>query len=280
MKKCPYCGKEYADDVARCLIDDEPLCLMSGDDANPQTSPPIQPSKPPFAFSSDRQMRICELTLVCIVAFSGPILASAHSYFTHGNDSPTSTRGAYSFFSQALRQGSALALLWYVLARSKRSFSGLGLAWARHDLGWSIVLEISEVLAFGAVYWTIFSLGLTTTTHAMAAERAGGIVFGARVSVAAFLFQFLNPFFEELIVRAYVMTEIKYLTQSVWAAIIVSTILQSSYHLYQGLPATLSHAAAFFISSVFYARTNRITPVILAHFYSDVGPTLWYAYNH
>jgi hypothetical protein len=63
-------------------------------------------------------------------------------------------------------------------------------------------------------------------------------------------------------------------------AILCSTLLQMSYHLYQGVPLTLALGAQFFLWSVFYAKTNRITPIILAHLYGDVGATLWYLFHH
>jgi membrane protease YdiL (CAAX protease family) len=117
---------------------------------------------------------------------------------------------------------------------------------------------------------------LTAISRGEATHYVGHLLFGSGIFYSAILLQFLNPFFEELIVRAYLMTEIQFLTGSVTKAVIISTILQTSYHLYQGGAAAISHAATFLIFSIFYAKTNRITPVILAHLYSDVSATLWY----
>jgi membrane protease YdiL (CAAX protease family) len=94
------------------------------------------------------------------------------------------------------------------------------------------------------------------------------------------LFQFLNPFYEELIVRAYVITELKQLTNSVWKPIILSTLLQTSYHFYQGIPMALGEGAGFLVFSIYYSKTNRIAPIILAHLYIDVGATLYYFLIH
>ena len=82
-----------------------------------------------------------------------------------------------------------------------------------------------------------------------------------------------------MIARAYMMTEVKELTNSVATAIIVSTVLQTSYHLYQGVPAALGHGATFLLFSIYYAKTNRLAPIIVAHLYSDVGGTLFYLYG-
>ncbi len=105
----------------------------------------------------------------------------------------------------------------------------------------------------------------------------GGILFGGGISIATLLFVCLNPFFEELIVRAYVITEVKQLTGSAAKAVLLSTALQTSYHLYPGAPMAFSIGAAFLVVSIYYSKTGRITPVILAHLYFDLGTTLWFA---
>jgi len=164
--------------------------------------------------------------------------------------------------------------------RHGKSFRDLGLTWTRKDIGWAIILSAVGSLAFRAVYDAIYFGGLTAVSHKAASAYVGNVLFGGGIFFTTILFQFLNPFFEELIVRAYVMTEVKQLTNSATKAIIISTLLQTSYHFYQGGPAAFGHLTAFLIFSIFYAKTNRITPIILAHLYSDVGGTLWYMFRH
>jgi membrane protease YdiL (CAAX protease family) len=84
-------------------------------------------------------------------------------------------------------------------------------------------------------------------------------------------FLLLNPFFEELIVRAYLMTEIRELTGSATLAVIVSATVQTSYHLYYGWKGALAMGFMFLIFSIYYARKRRITPVILAHAVLDLA---------
>ena len=129
-------------------------------------------------------------------------------------------------------------------------------------------------------YAAIHFAGLTTVSHKASSVRVVEGLFGGGISVVTILFVFLNPFFEELILRAYLMTEIKVLTNSTTKAIIASTALQTSYHLYQGVPLALADGALFLIFSIYYARTNRITPIVLAHLYCDTGSTLWYVLRH
>lgn len=70
---------------------------------------------------------------------------------------------------------------------------------------------------------------------------------------------------EELIVRAYLMTEVAELTGRMWIAVLASVGFQTLYHLYQGTPYALVSAGSFFVAALFYANTRRATPLILAH---------------
>lgn len=287
MKKCPYCGKAYPDNVERCLTDNE---LLLGDEPAPTIAPSELSAPPSFTTTkivtpipnvilSDRQLRIFEIVLVCVIAFGAGILSSGHLLFLRNIGSlgsSSSGSSEYGWIYRCLLEASSLALLWYVLQRRGKSFVNLGFTWARKYIGWSIILNIGGSLAFYSVYAVIYYSGLTTTSHETASADVGHILFGGGIFFTTMLFQFLNPFFEELIVRAYVMTEVKQLTNSTTKAIIISTALQTSYHFYQGVPMAFAHGATFLVWSVYYAKTNRITPVILAHLYADVSGTLWY----
>lgn len=84
-------------------------------------------------------------------------------------------------------------------------------------------------------------------------------------ALLAYLYAFVSPIFEEMVVRAFFMTEILALTRNSGLAILLSVLIQASYHLYQGIPNALSAAIMFFMLSIFYARTRRIVPVTRAH---------------
>jgi membrane protease YdiL (CAAX protease family) len=84
-------------------------------------------------------------------------------------------------------------------------------------------------------------------------------------TIAAVPFMLLNPFFEELIVRAYLMREIKALTGSTAMSVISSVVLQASYHLYYGWLGALAIACLFLVFAVYYARSGRAVPIVFAH---------------
>jgi len=106
-----------------------------------------------------------------------------------------------------------------------------------------------------------------------AADSLHGIrpLAGVTLSVLVVVQVVVNPFFEELIVRAYAMTEVLGLTGSGALAVLVSVGVQTFYHLYQGIPLALAHGATFSVFSLYYLKTRRIAPVVLAHLYRDLG---------
>lgn len=87
-------------------------------------------------------------------------------------------------------------------------------------------------------------------------------------------FVILNPFYEEILVRGYLMTEIIELRSSVVLATFVSIALQTSYHLYYGVVGALSVGGAFAVFALYYAKTRDLMPVILAHLFWDLT-ALW-----
>ncbi len=289
MKKCGWCGKEYSDIAERCLIDGQPLTgggplfaveapaeAVTSASASPELS--TTATAIPEWHPTDAQIRIFELVLLCAIAFAGSIVYSMQHI--PGVNSGSATGGSRSWLYSGVHELSALALLWYILLRRSKSFTDLGFSWVNRDVLHSVLIWVLGSIAFSVVYGLIHAAGFTSTPHSAASARVGRQLFGGGVTPLAIAFQFLNPFFEELIVRAYLMTEVKQLTNSVAKAVMLSTLLQTSYHFYQGAPMAISEGAVFLVSSLYYAKSNRITPVILAHMYMDVLATLSFMLRH
>lgn len=291
MKKCSWCGSDYPDMVVKCPIDAQPLTgegppLIIADPTPTQlTMSPVTSveeahtvSRFPALRLSDRQLRIFELVLLCVIALAGPIYYSV-SFFVGGR-SLSHVQGRRDWAYAGVQELAALGLLWYILLRRSRSIWDLGVTWTKKDLAHSALVWLLGVVAFSIVFGALYLSGLTTTSYSTAGARVGRALFAGGVPLMAVVFQFINPFFEELIVRAYVMTEIRQLTNSVSKAVITSTLLQMAYHFYQGAPLAFSEGAGFLVFSVYYAKTNRITPIILAHLYMDLWGTLVFMLHH
>jgi membrane protease YdiL (CAAX protease family) len=121
------------------------------------------------------------------------------------------------------------------------------------NYGWDIL--------FG--YTLVHFVHRAVLTHATGGVTAREMF--THLSVATIVAFLVNPFVEELIVRAYLMTEIGELTGSWTLAAAVSIAVQTSYHLYYGWVTALSLGFQFAVFAIYYARSRKATPIVVAH---------------
>ena len=79
----------------------------------------------------------------------------------------------------------------------------------------------------------------------------------------------LNGFFEEAFVCAYVISALKE-RQGFWTSVNVSIALRLSYHLYQGPIGIVGIVPIGFVFGLYYARTGRLWPLVVAHALIDL----------
>ena len=131
---------------------------------------------------------------------------------------------------------------------------------------------IAEVVA-----WKLLSYGyLRATGHNLDTTQRNVEFITSSFSVWTVILVTINPFFEELIVRAYLISEVQSLTGSALIAVVLSVVLQATYHLYQGPASFVIYAAMFAVFSIYYVQNRRIVPVILAHFYFDFMAVIYF----
>jgi len=199
-----------------------------------------------------RKLRLYELALVVGGAFLSPTIHSLLDWWT---DAPLSPETGFSSLSRIISSAVSIAVLAYVLYRQGRSLRTIGFTAQASDIPWTLAVVFCSKLLAGSIE-NLFVVYHVTAFKAHPPEWGGFLTWLAVVPSAAR---------EELIVRAYLMTEVAALSGSMALAVIVSAGFQCFYHLYQGGPAVLLHAGTFFTYAVFYAYTRRATPVILAH---------------
>ena len=223
-----------------------------------------------------RRIRWLELLLVLGVCFGTDILYSANILITdpflkHSHPD----RKAFTLLTEILVEVAQLALLAYVLFRQGRRFRDIGL-----NFRWTDILV--AVPLYGVAFWARRFVQ-DFASHALGQKpyHAGywhavkyGWDFDIGISsaylVATVALALINPFAEELIVRAYMITEVRILTGKTAVAVIASTLFAASYHFYQGVLPAIGQMALFFVFSLYYARTGRIMPVVLAHMAADL----------
>ncbi|HKF47932.1 MAG TPA: CPBP family intramembrane glutamic endopeptidase [Terracidiphilus sp.] len=230
----------------------------------PAETLPVE-ARPPRKLD-EKTLRWFELGLVLLIAFGSKILQSISILVTGSTGSDGGP--GYGWIYSAIEEAGCLLLLGYILYRRKMRFRDLGLRWSGRDVFRGLLVTAVAGFAYLASNYLLQLLH-----HAAVHVSTGGAtarqVFG-HVPMMAIPLIILNPFFEDLIVRAYLMTEIKELTGSWALAAAASMAVQISYHLYYGWVGALALGGQFLVFSIYYARTKRATPIIVAHGIFDV----------
>lgn len=223
---------------------------------------------PSEATKSEKGVRWFELCLVLLIAIGSYFFNSFYVLIVGSTGKGTSLVQSVEWMESILRESGGLLLLGYVLWRRKLRFSDLGLRWSVRDIGTGVAVAFAGYLAYGLGHSVV-----SVVYHALFTTPAGGVTarqIYSHPSLIAFPFTILNAFFEELIVRAYLMTEIRELTGSLALAATVSVAVQTSYHLYYGWIGALSLSFLFLVFSIYYAKTRKATPLIFAHALIDL----------
>jgi membrane protease YdiL (CAAX protease family) len=223
------------------------------------------PDLRPTALANNRQ-RWFEVSLVMLVAFAGSILGSIYvlKNLPGSNMQLTAPRSILGI----VHESTSLLLLGYVLSRTGRRFRDIGLRWSLRDAGIGLFVAVASYMAYIIGYYVLYTIHSAiygAPIHQTPVQQ----IFG-HMGFASIPFILINPFFEELIVRAYLMTELIDLTGSGALAIAVSVALQFSYHLYYGWWIALSLAFQFLVFALFYAASRRALPIVVAHSLFDL----------
>lgn len=221
---------------------------------------------------------VTQLALVVWVAFGMSIFHSL-GYLVYGAtiaDGPKDFTWGDEVWG-ILGKAACLLLLAYVLRVSGRKFSDLGLKWDSWQCAIALPLivgcyTLNSVWAAG-----VYGIVEVAIDWPVPHPDIGAHLFGERIRFVSVIGALVNGFYEELIVRAYLMTQLERLCRSKLLAIFISVVIQVSYHFYQGTPAALSHVAAFLILACYYSRTRQILPVALAHVFYDLLPMISHA---
>lgn len=122
-----------------------------------------------------------------------------------------------------------------------------------------------------ALFWVAAQLGVNATLVPAALPELWWTV---PVLVLAAV---QNSVLEEVIVVGYLVTRLRQLQWRLGAIIATSAVLRGSYHLYQGFGAFVGNVVMGVVFSLFYLRTRRVMPLVVAHTLLDVFAFVGYA---
>jgi membrane protease YdiL (CAAX protease family) len=220
-----------------------------------------------------RQLRIFELILVLSIAFLPSLIKSLSFVFT--GCIIDYTHLSYLDYVIYITQGVlSIALLFYVLFKNNRNYTDIGL---KLKFDWKDLM-IGLGLMFFAAFANAILAGLINIVSPdffrnMANPQNIGFLKTNSIGFLLIIV-ILIPIVEELIVRGFAMTEIFHLTESKTVAVILSVMIQFSYHLYQGIAPALMLIPIFVVFSIYFVKTGNLNPVIISHILIDIYAVL------
>ncbi len=88
---------------------------------------------------------------------------------------------------------------------------------------------------------------------------------------------FGNAWAEEVLVVGYLLTRLRQLGMGENRALLLSSVLRGSYHLYQGFGGFVGNVIMGLVYGRVWQRTNRLWPLVLGHFLIDFFAFVGYA---
>lgn len=164
----------------------------------------------------------------------------------------------------------ALYLLWQAHGRGGRLIGfDLRHPWRDLALGFGIALCIG-IPGLG-LYLGARQLGLNTAI-------AAGAMTEHWYTIPIYVLQATgNGVLEEVVMIGYLLTRLRDVRWPWGWAIIMSAVIRGSYHLYQGFGGFAGNLIMGVLFGLFYARTKRVMPLVVAHTLIDVVAYVGYA---
>jgi membrane protease YdiL (CAAX protease family) len=168
-----------------------------------------------------------------------------------------------------------LAPVWLVLFLVRRSGEGvgeIGMAWDRPRRDVASGLALFAIVGATGIGIYLASVALGVNRFVVPVPPLGHWwtipVLFLNAAQAALV--------EEVIVVGYLITRLQQLRLSDTAAVGASALLRGTYHLYQGWGGFAGNLALGLFFGLFFVRTRRTWPLVVAHFLLDVGAGIGY----
>jgi membrane protease YdiL (CAAX protease family) len=260
VEVCPHCD-EYIDVPLRsdASLFTEIRTDRAGENAHPIA---IEPPQEPGATSrTNAQLWIEVIAVLCLVYLPYLIYSLMHLIKGYPSDRSIYEREIY-LIVQSLQIFVPLLL---IMALTKEPWSRFGIR--RPD--WIIDLFGGVTIGGLAIFaekftYSFLPLSLLewSPSHGNHYEaRTEGIA----ISLLILLAIIADAFAEELAMRAYLIPRLETLLRSKAFAVLISTLLFASYHLYQGVFAAIGSAAIGFVFGIAFCFWRKLWPLVIAH---------------
>jgi membrane protease YdiL (CAAX protease family) len=168
-----------------------------------------------------------------------------------------------------MRSISVIALLSFIIWRSNEPLAHFGIKKFR------IILDLLGGVGLWAVATVAIHFSWPVLRFAIGQDQYLQILRSAyRVKVVPLGFgdyamlavsSFANGLAEEIVMRAYLITRLEELLDSTGLALLLTTVMFTCYHGYQGTAGVMSVAIGGLISGIAYCLFRRLCPIVIAH---------------
>jgi membrane protease YdiL (CAAX protease family) len=181
---------------------------------------------------------------------------------------------------QLLGVGFALApvlLAAHLLGRTgnpARAALGVDTRRPAFDLGTGTLIALCIGVPGLALYFAAHALGLAANVVPSALPNVWWAIPVLVLSAVE------NAVLEEVVVVGYLITRLRQLDWRLPAIVATSAALRGSYHLYQGFGGFVGNAIMGVLFALFFLRTRRVAPLIVAHSLLDIAGFVGYTLLH
>jgi membrane protease YdiL (CAAX protease family) len=164
----------------------------------------------------------------------------------------------------------SLAPVWLVVHLLRRTGEGvltIGLAWDRPRADLKLGGALFVVVALGGIGIYLSAIALGVNRFVVPVPPLGHwwtvpvLILNAAAAAVV----------EEAIVLGYLVTRLRQLAWSPFAAVAASAVLRGAYHLYQGWGGFAGNLAMGVLFGVAFLRLRRTWPFAIAHFLLDLA---------
>lgn len=212
----------------------------------------------------DRRRRLQDLGLVMLVGFAQLVVFGIYVLFV-----PAPAFAGYSnprLVNGLIHETATLTLFLCLLRRQGRTLATVGLAFDWKDIPQGVGLFLLSYVGSHILLRHFQLAYFFWNGHYFQFRDSAALDAGASLTLYL-TYAFAAPFFEETLVRGYLMTELTESFCPAWMAVIASIILQTSYHLYYGVAGALYLSFGFAVSAIYFALSRKLWPVILSHLF-------------
>ncbi|BBH65319.1 CAAX amino protease [Actinoplanes sp. OR16] len=166
-----------------------------------------------------------------------------------------------------------VALVLYLLFRDHISPTrelGIDYRRPRFDIGWGFGLAAAIGIPGLLLVYVSLQLGINAQIVPSALAPYWWTV------PVLILSALQNSIVEEVIVVGYLITRLRNMGLSPLWLITISAVVRGSYHLYQGFGAFVGNAVMGVVFALFFLKTKRVMPLIVAHALLDITAFVGY----